>query len=280
MIVDYSETYIKEILKEVKTIAVVGASGDQDRDSYKVMESLIQHGYQIFHINPNEEGNLILGQLCYADLSSVSGKIDMVDVFRAEDAVIGVAKEAIKIGAKVLWTQLDIINEEASELAKKAGLKIKINAVALKGINDNEILNLVNWCGENKFSLTFIEVMPMGEIGEKRSDQYMPLTEVKSLIQTKYSLTEDSLRTGGPARYVHCHETDQKIGFITPHTHNFCELCNRVRITCTGEMYMCLGQQDKADLKTPLRKSENDQLLKHIISVSYTHLTLPTSDLV
>ena len=150
-------------------------------------------------------------------------------------------------------------------VAKKAGLKIKINTVALKGINDNEILNLVNWCGENKFSLTFIEVMPMGEIGEKRSDQYMPLTEVKSLIQTKYSLTEDSLRTGGPARYVHCHETDQKIGFITPHTHNFCELCNRVRITCTGEMYMCLGQQDKADLKTPLRKSENDQLLKEVI---------------
>jgi len=150
-------------------------------------------------------------------------------------------------------------------VAKKTGLKIKINTVALKGINDNEILNLVNWCGENKFSLTFIEVMPMGEIGEKRSDQYMPLTEVKSLIQTKYSLTEDSLRTGGPARYVHCHETDQKIGFITPHTHNFCELCNRVRITCTGEMYMCLGQQDKVDLKTPLRKSENDQLLKHVI---------------
>jgi len=149
--------------------------------------------------------------------------------------------------------------------AKKAGLKIKINAVALKKINDNEILNLVNWCGENKFSLTFIEVMPMGAIGEKRADQYMPLTEVKSLIQTKYSITEDSLRTGGPARYVHCHETDQKIGFITPHTHNFCELCNRVRVTCTGEMYMCLGQQDKADLKIPLRKSENDQLLKDVI---------------
>jgi len=150
-------------------------------------------------------------------------------------------------------------------VAKKVGLKIKINTVALKEINDDEILNLVNWCGENKFSLTFIEVMPMGEIGEKRSNQYMPLTEVKSLIQTKYSITEDSLRTGGPARYVHCHETDQKIGFITPHTHNFCELCNRVRITCTGEMYMCLGQQDKADLKIPLRKSENDQLLKDVI---------------
>ena len=127
MIVDYSETYIKEILREVKAIAVVGASGDHDRDSYKVMEALIQNGYQIFPINPNEEGNLILEQLCYADLSSVSGKIDMVDVFRAEDAVIGVTKEAIKIGAKVLWTQLDIINEEASELAKKAGLKVIMN---------------------------------------------------------------------------------------------------------------------------------------------------------
>jgi hypothetical protein len=124
MIVDYSESYIKEILKEVKTIAVVGASANQDRDSYKVMQALIQHGYQIFPINPNEEGNPILGQLCYSDLSSVSGKIDMVDVFRAADAVMGVTKEAIKIGAKVLWTQLGIVNEEASELAKKAGLKV------------------------------------------------------------------------------------------------------------------------------------------------------------
>ena len=149
--------------------------------------------------------------------------------------------------------------------AKKVGLKIKINTVALKGINDDEVLKLVNWCGENKFSLTFIEVMPMGEIEEKRIDQYMSLTEVKSLIQKKYSITKDPLRTAGPASYVHCHETDQKIGFITPHTHNFCELCNRVRITCVGEMYMCLGQQDKADLKTFLRRSENNQLLKDAI---------------
>ena len=149
--------------------------------------------------------------------------------------------------------------------AKKAGLKIKINTVALKGINDDEILDLVNWCGENKFSLTFIEVMPMGEIGKKRVDQYMPLTEVRELIQTKYSICDDPLKTGGPARYVHCHETDQKIGFITPHTHNFCETCNRVRITCTGIMYMCLGQEDKEDLKKSLRKSENNDLLKEVI---------------
>ena len=149
--------------------------------------------------------------------------------------------------------------------AKNAGLKIKINTVALKGINDNEILDLVKWCGENKFALTFIEVMPMGEIGEKRIDQYMPLTEVRSLIQTRYSITDNPLKTGGPAKYVHCHETNQKIGFITPLTHNFCETCNRVRITCTGKMYMCLGQEDKEDLKIPLRESENNDLLKKVI---------------
>jgi len=124
MTIDYSKNYIKEILEEVKTIAVVGASPNHNRDSYKVMKTLIEHGYQVFPINPKEEGNLILGQLCNAGLSSVSGKIDMVDVFRAEDAVVGVTKEAILIGAKVLWTQLGIINEEASELAKGAGLKV------------------------------------------------------------------------------------------------------------------------------------------------------------
>ena len=121
---DYHEGYIKEILEEVKTIAVVGASANQDRDSYKVMEALIQHGYQIFPINPNEEGNLILGQNCYANLSSVSKKIDMVDVFRAADAVMGVTREAIAIEASVLWTQLDIINKEAAEVAEQAGLKV------------------------------------------------------------------------------------------------------------------------------------------------------------
>jgi predicted CoA-binding protein len=122
--VNYSESYIKEILNKVKTIAVVGVSADQDRDSYKVMQVLLQHGYEVFPINPNETGNIILGQPCYADLSSVSRKIDMVDVFRAKDAVMGVTKEAIAIGASVLWTQLDIVNKEAAELAEQAGLKV------------------------------------------------------------------------------------------------------------------------------------------------------------
>ncbi len=191
------------------------------------------------------------------------------------------AKDLSKNGVKRINISLDTLDKNKFKLitkigdfnkvirgidaAKKAGMKIKINTVALKGINDNEILNLVHWCGENKFGLTFIEVMPMGEIGEKRANQYMPLTDVKSLIQTRYSLSDDPLKTGGPARYTHCQETDQKIGFITPHTHNFCETCNRVRITCTGIMYMCLGQEDKVDLKEPLRKSENNDLLKETI---------------
>ena len=121
---DYSENFLQEILSEVKTIAVVGASNNSERDSYKVMKVLIDHGYKVFPINPNQEGKLILGRLCYADLSSISDQIDMVDIFRAEDAILGVTKEAIKIGAKVLWTQLGLINKEASELAKDAGLKV------------------------------------------------------------------------------------------------------------------------------------------------------------
>ncbi len=127
MIEESSEVYIKEVLREVKTVAVVGASSNHERDSYKVMQSLIEHGYQIFPVNPNEKGNLILGQLCYSDLGSIPEKMDMVDVFRAKDAVIGVTEEAIKVGAKVLWTQLGIVNEEASELAKSAGLKVVMN---------------------------------------------------------------------------------------------------------------------------------------------------------
>ena len=124
---NYSKLFIDEILQEVKTVAIVGASARQERDSFKVMRSLIDNGYEVFPVNPNEEGSLILGQFCYKDLSSIQKKIDMVDVFRAEDAIMGIAKESIQIKAKVLWTQLGIVNEEASKLAKKAGLKVVMN---------------------------------------------------------------------------------------------------------------------------------------------------------
>ena len=124
MDLEYSEKYIKDILHEIETIAVVGASDNCERDSYKVMEVLIHHGYKVFPINPLHKGKIILGQLCYADLDSVSERIDMVDVFRAKDALIGVTREAINVKAKVLWTQLGLVNYEALDMAKKAGLKV------------------------------------------------------------------------------------------------------------------------------------------------------------
>ena len=121
---NYSKSYIREILNEVKTIAVVGASAKKERDSFKVMQSLIENNYRVFPVNPNEEGNLILGQRCYKDLSSISEKIDMVDIFRATDAIMGITKQSIEIKAKVIWTQLGIINTESAELAEKSGLKV------------------------------------------------------------------------------------------------------------------------------------------------------------
>lgn len=143
--------------------------------------------------------------------------------------------------------------------AKAAGLSVKINAVALKGVNDDEFERMVLWCGEEGFELTFIEVMPMGDIGgETRLDQYLPLSMVRARLGQNFTLTESSHRTGGPARYFDVEETGGRIGFITPLTHNFCESCNRVRLTCTGTLYMCLGQDDAADLRAPLRASEDD----------------------
>ena len=150
--------------------------------------------------------------------------------------------------------------------AKDAGLAIKINTVALKGVNDDEFDRLVEYCGTEGFDLCFIEVMPMGDIGgEDRLDQYLPLSLVRARLAQRWTLEETDYRTGGPARYATVRETGHRIGFITPLTHNFCESCNRVRLTCTGQLYMCLGQDDDADLRTPLRQSESDELLEAAI---------------
>jgi cyclic pyranopterin phosphate synthase len=148
------------------------------------------------------------------------------------------------------------------EAAANSGLKIKLNTVALRGTNDNELQNMVRWAGEQGFDITIIEVMPMGDIGaENRVSQYLPLSMVRSSLSEHFTLRDIDYKTGGPARYVEVEETGTKIGFITPLTHNFCESCNRVRLTCTGTLYMCLGQEDAADLKTPLRNSEGDDAL-------------------
>ena len=150
--------------------------------------------------------------------------------------------------------------------AKDAGLRVKINAVALKGFNEDELFPLIDWCATEDHDLTFIEVMPMGDMGEAdRLDQYWPLSDLRNRIAERYSLVDLAERTGGPARYVRLAETGQKIGFITPLTHNFCESCNRVRVTCTGELYMCLGQEDRADLRAPLRQSPDDADLTEAI---------------
>ena len=154
------------------------------------------------------------------------------------------------------------------EAARKAGLKIKINAVALKDFNEHEISSMLGWCGAEGLDLTLIETMPMGDIGGDRVDQYLPLSEVRERLQQDWKLTETAYRSGGPARFFEVGETGRKLGLITPMTHNFCESCNRVRLTCTGTLYMCLGQNDAADLREPLRASEADTLLEAAIDAA------------
>ncbi|XDA96811.1 GTP 3',8-cyclase MoaA [Sulfitobacter sp. LCG007] len=163
-----------------------------------------------------------------------------------------------KFAAITRWGRLPQVLR-GIEAAQRAGLRIKLNAVALKGVNEDELPRMTEWCAEHGADLTWIEVMPMGDIGnEDRLDQYWSLKDVRARYGEHYTVTDLAERTGGPARYVRLEETGQKIGFITPLSHNFCESCNRVRITCTGEIYLCLGQEDSADLRAPLREHPAD----------------------
>ena len=192
------------------------------------------------------------------------------------------AEQLAEIGIKRINVSLDTLNEEkfsqitrwgrlvqvlkGIDAALAAGIKIKINTVALKDFNEDELEKIVNWCANRKMDLTFIEVMPMGDIGnENRLNQYWPLSDLRKRLTKTWTLKDTDEQTGGPARYVRVYETGQKIGFITPMTHNFCESCNRVRLTCTGELYQCLGQEDQVDLRKVLRKnSEIEPLLEAI----------------
>ncbi len=151
------------------------------------------------------------------------------------------------------------------EAARSAGLAVKINAVALKGVNEDEIETMMVWAHERGMDLTLIETMPLGDIDGDRTDQYLPLSVVRARLMERWTLEDTAYKTGGPARYVQVKETGGRLGFITPLTHNFCESCNRVRITCTGTLYMCLGQDDAADLRGPLRASERNTLLEAAI---------------
>jgi cyclic pyranopterin phosphate synthase len=154
---------------------------------------------------------------------------------------------------------------EGLDAAQRAGLQIKINAVALKDFNEHEIPQMMRWAHGRGMDLTLIETMPLGEIEVDRTDQYLPLSQVRRDLSQQFTLNDVPYKTGGPARYVEVAETGGRLGFITPLTHNFCESCNRVRLTCTGTLYMCLGQEDAADLRAPLRASEGNELLSEAI---------------
>ena len=172
--------------------------------------------------------------------------------------------DAEKFHAITRWGDLDQVLA-GIDAAQAAGIKVKLNAVALKGVNEHEIPELMRWAHGRGMDLTVIETMPMGEIDEDRTDQYLPLSLLRARPRAPFTLTDIPYKTGGPARYVEVAETGGRLGFITPMTHNFCESCNRVRLTCTGTLYMCLGQDDAADLRAPLRASEGNELLSHAI---------------
>ena len=191
------------------------------------------------------------------------------------------AKDLAKHGVKRINVSVDTLDEtkfreitrwgelpkvlDGIKAAQDAGLAVKLNAVALKGVNEFEIPAMINWAHERKMDFTLIETMPLGDIDGDRTDQYLPLSQVRATLMDQFTLEDIPYKTGGPARYVRVAETGGRIGFITPLTHNFCESCNRVRLTCTGTLYMCLGQNDAADLRAPLRASEGDELVTRAI---------------
>ncbi|NVP57949.1 GTP 3',8-cyclase MoaA [Mycoplana rhizolycopersici] len=174
-----------------------------------------------------------------------------------------------KFRAITRWGDLQKVLE-GIDAAQAAGIKVKLNAVALKDFNDREIPAMLRWAHGRDMDLTLIETMPMGEIDEDRTEHYLPLSEMRQRLGEEFTLTDIDYRTGGPARYVRVAETGGRLGLITPMTHNFCESCNRVRLTCTGTLYMCLGQNDAADLRLPLRASEDDALLSQAIDEAIT----------
>jgi GTP 3',8-cyclase len=177
--------------------------------------------------------------------------------------------DAAKFRAITRWGELDKVLA-GIDAALAAGLRVKINVVALKDVNQDEIGDLMTWAHGRGMDLTVIEVMPLGDVDEARIDQYLPLSMVRARLAERYTLEDIDYRTGGPARYMHVKETGGRLGFITPLTHNFCESCNRVRITCTGTLFMCLGQDDAADLRAPLRASESNDLLNAAIDEAIT----------
>ena len=198
-----------------------------------------------------------------SQLSKMADELYQAGVRRLNISLDSRRKESFKQITR--WGDLEKVMA-GLHAAKRAGLKLKINMVALKGVNDDEFADMIRWCGDEGFDLTIIEVMPMGDIGsENRLDQYLPLSEVRRRIENEFTLIQSAHKTAGPARYYDVKETGGRLGFITPLTHNFCESCNRVRMTCTGELYLCLGQDDNANLAKALRQGGIELLKQTII---------------
>ena len=239
------------IAKGVRKLRITGGEPLVRRDIMTLFESLSRH--------------LASGALEELTLTSNGSQLAR---FADRLAALGVRRvnvsldtlDADQFRAVTRWGRLEQVLDGIAA-AKRAGLKVKINTVALKGVNGHEFDDLIRWCGDHGHDLTLIETMPLGEIDDDRTDQYLPLSQVRADLAQRWTLTDTDERTAGPARYVRIGETGGRLGFITPLTHNFCESCNRVRVTCTGTLYMCLGQTDKADLRAPLRASGDDALL-------------------
>ena len=210
-----------------------------------------------------------------------SGDLDELTLTTNGNQLSRFADELFAVGVRRVNVSLDTLDRDrfvaltrwgkfdkvmaGLDAADRAGLKVKINMVALRGVNEDEIDTMIRWCGDRGYGLTMIETMPLGDIDGDRTSQYLPLSGVRKDLESRWTLTPSSHKTGGPARYYEIAETGQRLGLITPLSHNFCESCNRVRLTCTGTLYMCLGQDDAADLRAPLRASESDQLLEAAI---------------
>jgi len=240
----------------VKKLRLTGGEPLVRRDVMTLFESL---GKRLKHMSPDGTLEELTLTTNGSQLPRFAEQLYDYGVRRVNISIDTLDKD--KFQAITRWGKYDKVMEGIFA-AKAAGLSVKLNAVALQGVNDDEFDQLVAFCGEHGFDLTFIEVMPMGDMGEvERVDQYMPLTQVRAQLAQSWTLEDIDYQTGGPARYVRVAETGGRIGFITPLTHNFCESCNRVRLTCTGTLYMCLGQEDAADLRTPLRASESDETL-------------------
>lgn len=243
------------IAKGVRKLRLTGGEPLVRRNMMSLVRSLSRHltSGALDELTLTTNGSLLAkfaDELAAAGVRRINVSLDTLD--------------AARFRAITRWGDIDKVMS-GIKAAQAAGLRVKINAVALKDVNEDEIPDLIAWAHGEGMDLTLIEVMPLGDIGPGRVDQYLPLSLIRARLESKFTLTDIEERTGGPARYVRVRETGGKLGFITPMTHNFCEQCNRVRITCTGTIHTCLGQEDAADLRRPLRASTDDALLSAAI---------------